>query len=307
MVVLSFSVLKDKVLSGEKTRTMRAVSINGHPNKKWAAVYTKWTNHQRDDPMDHKPLVIPLQVYWKARSPAHEKLFDAKLVNITRRELGGLSLEEWQKDGFATTLDGLNWFAKTYFKHFDPRDENDWAHVAAFEVYIIEFWRVPESKRWVGPRLQLLDEGSVKADVNLTAMPKTPAEVHQLAHNIAEVNHVAKMDGVVIAAEPWMLDEHPKLKGPPAFTPSSLPAYADDVFPNLLAEITRCCDYDEEVCPDTCPCIRCEEDECGKGTCPHPEFKCVPECGSFKKGKCEGTGKDCDPNCIAWEPEGGCS
>jgi hypothetical protein len=173
MVVLSFSVLKEKVLNGQKSRTMRAVAINGKENKKWFRTYNKFLNLQETNRLNAKHVFIggdyykykvvdgkkyiPLQIYWKARSPKHEKLFDAILVNIQKKKLGELTEKEWRLDGFEngpvwTHQDaGFEWFSKTYKIPLwnelrliaDPDSEAVYSdEIVNFEVYIVEFQRV---------------------------------------------------------------------------------------------------------------------------------------------------------------------
>ena len=130
--------------------------------------------------------IIDLQIYWKSRSPMwicdvcskrfkmqaelvliqwpfcntnrihkeSEKLFDGRLLNITKKKLGDLTEEECQLDGFEPTkYDSAKhvcwaWFSETYRiplldrsqaeKEFIPYS-ND---VLNFEVFIIEFEQV---------------------------------------------------------------------------------------------------------------------------------------------------------------------
>lgn len=142
MVVLSFSVLKDKVLDGTKTRTMRRAG-----SKRWAQVYHLWIDNDQQNPMAPR---INLQVYWKQRSPEQAFLFNAVLKNITKKKLGDLTEEEWLADGFQANIftspyngesitytakdNGIRWFTNTYrLKENEPLN---------FEVFIIEFERV---------------------------------------------------------------------------------------------------------------------------------------------------------------------
>lgn len=62
MVALSFSVMKEKLLSGEKTHTIRKLNTN--------------RLHQMEK-------LKKLQIYWKLRTKQTEKLFDATLVDIS--------------------------------------------------------------------------------------------------------------------------------------------------------------------------------------------------------------------------------
>jgi len=188
MVIISFSVLEDKILAGTKTRTMRPAVYAGKENTKWGRVYAKWNY-----PLPIQ-ISIPLQVYWKSRSnkilgyqcrqcqdlnPTLEcpcvkcgynkdlpleikerhKMFDAVLVNITKKKLRDVTEEEWLMDGFtdfqkegyhsAQSL-GLVWFGSTYKiplenpvlpcslmfpDYYNPA-------LLDFAVYVIEFRRV---------------------------------------------------------------------------------------------------------------------------------------------------------------------
>ena len=177
MVIISFSVLEDKLLAGTKTRTMRPAVYAGKENTKWGRVYEKFHKYDSYEgfkalgngnylPLPKTKYMIPLQVYWKSRSakivgyhcgcgdilkkgeicmgcntpaetPVREsyKMFDAVLVNITKKKLGALTEEEWQLDGFADRDDGTDWFIDTYkLKNI--------LECINFEVYIIEFRRV---------------------------------------------------------------------------------------------------------------------------------------------------------------------
>ena len=62
MVAISFSVMKDKLLSGEKTHTIRKLNINR---------------------LHQMAKLKKLQIYWKLRTKETEKLFDAEFVGAT--------------------------------------------------------------------------------------------------------------------------------------------------------------------------------------------------------------------------------
>lgn len=191
MTILNFTVdfgLK-KLLDGTKTRTMRPVREN--PNSVWNRLYAKWQSnfeYKVDGTIYPDPNTKPifLQIWWRQRSRNYQcgiclqdhrgwnkqitqcpschsnqalykeakKLFDAVLVNMTKRTLGSLTEEEWKADGFedveidyyevSAKDQGLRWFAKTY--GFDLRDENDYISLLNFEIYIIEFQRVEVSE-----------------------------------------------------------------------------------------------------------------------------------------------------------------
>ena len=63
MVAISFSVMKDKLLSGEKSHTIRKIK-----------------NLKR---LHQIARLKKLQIYWKLRTKYTEKLFDATLVDIS--------------------------------------------------------------------------------------------------------------------------------------------------------------------------------------------------------------------------------
>lgn len=155
MVLLSFSIpgLEEKILSGEKRRTMRPVIKNGKPNQKWLRVYEKWTNElqsflvTKDSFTPLKKVTrIPLSLWWKSRSKTNRhKIMDTQLTNITKKKLGDLTEKEWKTDGFNdgptwTYRDaGLTWFARTYKIALENNDLNYSDEILNFEVYIIEW------------------------------------------------------------------------------------------------------------------------------------------------------------------------
>jgi len=111
MVAISFSEFKDKLLSGEKTQTIRP-----------------YTKHRYNQIKNAKKL----QMYWKQRTKESEKLFDAELediflikffhvvtdililypkgVTLTDREIETLV----RRDGFASKKELIKWFYRKY-------------------------------------------------------------------------------------------------------------------------------------------------------------------------------------------------
>lgn len=115
MVVLNFSVLKEKILSGNKSRTMRLST-----SRKWIESYRNFKDGKK----------VKLQIYWKTNPNANgEFLFDAVLTHIEKKKLKDLTLEEWKRDGFTSIEEGLNWF-KMIYKINEPME---------LEVFIIQF------------------------------------------------------------------------------------------------------------------------------------------------------------------------
>jgi hypothetical protein len=78
--LLSFSVLKDKLLDGSKTQTIR------YPRKNPLKVEDK------------------LYVYWKCRTKETEKLGESKVLKITTKTIGELDDLDAIRDGFDTNL-----------------------------------------------------------------------------------------------------------------------------------------------------------------------------------------------------------
>jgi hypothetical protein len=113
LVLLGFTVLREKLLDGTKTQTIR------FPRKRPFKVGDN------------------LQVYWKPRTKQCEKLFDAKVTKIETKALGDVDEQDAIKDGFNCLLD----FRMAFFdlhpdlatKEFGPYSE---------EVDIITFERV---------------------------------------------------------------------------------------------------------------------------------------------------------------------
>jgi hypothetical protein len=108
MVAISFSIFKDKLLSGEKTQTIRPY------------------NEKRFNQIKR---IGKLQIYWKQRSKECEKLFDAELTEIFKlpsfKELYEhhyvpvKDLQELaQRDGFECFHSMLYWFRRKYGEKF---------------------------------------------------------------------------------------------------------------------------------------------------------------------------------------------
>lgn len=121
MVAISFSLFKDKLLSGEKDQTIRPLTEHRYKQMRKA-----WFNAQ---------IGIPdLQIYWKQRTKECEKLFDAFLKDmfviyidpdeesIAKRDAPHLyrvftddEVEEViRRDGFDSKEDFFNFFRKKY-------------------------------------------------------------------------------------------------------------------------------------------------------------------------------------------------
>jgi hypothetical protein len=77
MPLLSFSVLKDKLMDGSKTQTIRK------PRKKY-------------------PLKVGDKVYiwWKSRTPGREKLGEGVIVAISHKSISYMTEEDAVHDGF---------------------------------------------------------------------------------------------------------------------------------------------------------------------------------------------------------------
>ena len=95
MPAISFSTLKDKLLSGEKKQTIRPLRSD------------YWLKFKKGD---------PVYGYWKMRTDECEKLFESKLSEDP------FVIEGWEftddlmiRDGFEGIIDGLeNWFYPHY-------------------------------------------------------------------------------------------------------------------------------------------------------------------------------------------------
>jgi hypothetical protein len=80
MPLLGFTKLKEKLLDGSKTQTIR--KLRKHPLK----------------------VGDILHIYWKLRTKECEKLGDAKITKIVRKDLSELTEEDAIKDGFQKTV-----------------------------------------------------------------------------------------------------------------------------------------------------------------------------------------------------------
>ena len=113
MVAISFSVFKEKLLSGEKDQTIRPYSECQFCKLKKA-----------------RSGKYNLQIYWKLRTKEAEKLFDARCTDVFLIELDPLSKiaddglrlrmteeefeELWRRDGFETEEQFWEFFEKKY-------------------------------------------------------------------------------------------------------------------------------------------------------------------------------------------------
>lgn len=79
MPLLSFSVLKEKLLDGSKTQTIRL------PRKRPLKV------------RDH------LYIYWKCRTKETEKLGESMITDIQRKTISELTIFDAERDGFEFT------------------------------------------------------------------------------------------------------------------------------------------------------------------------------------------------------------
>ena len=95
MPAISFSTLKDKILSGEKKQTIRPMLSN------------YWLNFKKGD---------RLVGYWKMRTPECEKLFESRLSeNPFVVYLGDFDNDLMVKDGFKNINEAMNnWFVPKY-------------------------------------------------------------------------------------------------------------------------------------------------------------------------------------------------
>lgn len=123
MPLLGFTKLKDKVLDGTKTQTIR------------------------------KPRKIPLKVgdklfiYWMLRTKNCEKLGEAKITKIVRKEFRDITESDAIRDGFSTLRDFRLAFAKM---HCDLFYIDSWSQIREryppieFDVITFE-WTKKES------------------------------------------------------------------------------------------------------------------------------------------------------------------
>ena len=111
MVLLGFTVLREKLLDGTKTQTIRL------PRKRPFKVGDK------------------LQVYWKLRTKQCEKLFDAIVTKVETKAIGDIDEEDAKLDGLDTVLD----FRIAFFHLHQDIAMSDWPY--STEVDIITFIR----------------------------------------------------------------------------------------------------------------------------------------------------------------------
>ena len=107
--VISFSVMKDKLLNGEKKQTIRPAKTD------------YWLRFRKGD---------PVYGYWKMRTKESEKLFESELSeNPFICYLGDFTDELMIRDGFTSLYDALtSWFIPKYGEHPE------------FEYFIVLRW-----------------------------------------------------------------------------------------------------------------------------------------------------------------------
>lgn len=118
MPAISFSLFKEKLLSGEKCQTIRK------PRK--------------------KPLKVGdvLHMFWKMRTKECEKLGITKITRIERKPLGKLTLKQIQKDGFEDYAHFDVVFCHEIHPNVSMKDEFD---IITFEPLNREERRVSDS------------------------------------------------------------------------------------------------------------------------------------------------------------------
>lgn len=94
MPLLGFTKLKNKLLDGSKTQTIR---------KPWK-----------------HPLKVgdKLYVYWKLRTKECEKLGEAIVTKVVRKQLGAMENEDAVKDGFADIVEFQDIFTRMHPKAY---------------------------------------------------------------------------------------------------------------------------------------------------------------------------------------------
>ena len=97
MRIISFSVLKDKLLEGTKTQTIR---------------------RPRKNPLRVSEMV---QIYWKLRSKDRLKLFNAVITSIDVIKLTKTSENVFISDGFTSKKEALDWFKSKYPKSWTSK------------------------------------------------------------------------------------------------------------------------------------------------------------------------------------------
>ena len=102
MPVISFSTLKDKLLSGKKKQTIRPLKTE------------HWLKFKKGD---------PVYGYWKLRTKECEKLFESKLSEDPFVvSMSNFNDELMRQDGFYDATHALdNWFIPHYGWHGDMK------------------------------------------------------------------------------------------------------------------------------------------------------------------------------------------
>ena len=98
MVLIGFSVLREKILTGKKRQTIRK------PRKR-----------------AYKSTDI-LNLYWKIRTKNTQHLFDAPLTKVTRIWFRDFSEELALNDGFKSLKEMQTWFQKTHRDYIDSHE-----------------------------------------------------------------------------------------------------------------------------------------------------------------------------------------
>ena len=121
MPSISFSTLKDKILSGEKTQTIRPARTD------------YWLQFKKGD---------RVVGYWKLRTKECTKLFEGVLIeNPFLIYLGDFDDELMIRDGFKSLNDGMeNWF----LPHYGERPE--------FDYFVVLRWKVTQTSQQLGTK-----------------------------------------------------------------------------------------------------------------------------------------------------------
>jgi hypothetical protein len=111
MVGISFSVKKEEILSGVKQCTIRK---------------------PRQRPWKTTDI---LNLYWKARRPEHEHLFDVPVQKVTRILFKDFTEELAKVDGFDSLLEMQLWFIAVHGKYMaeSRAEKNGWSWVQHIE------------------------------------------------------------------------------------------------------------------------------------------------------------------------------
>jgi len=94
MPLLGFTKLKSKLLDGTKTQTIR--KPRKHPLKVGDKLY----------------------IYWNLRMKSCEKLGEAVVTKVVRKQLGNINNEDAVKDGFADIVDFQDVFTRMHPKAY---------------------------------------------------------------------------------------------------------------------------------------------------------------------------------------------